>query len=293
MSLELGHLISTSHLEKMLWFLDDEDFKVAMNYVAILAAKHPEVVVLAFVLMSNHVHFILRGTRKDVIAFLNEFKRCYSIYYRKKYGASEFLRRNSLDVQEMDSVEEAIERALAYVIDNPVAANICSHPSQYEWGTGNIYFNPTIKSGKTVGSLSRRESIRLFHSASLSIPKDWRIDDNGVILPANYVDVGLVEKIFKTPARMNYFIRNSSKAKSKFESGNIITSFKDQTILNCVQDICWSLFQKPSFKELNDKEKPEFARQLRFRFNADANQIARVCGLSYSDAARLLDEFSV
>lgn len=35
----------------------------------------------------------------------------------------------------------------------------------------------------------------------------------------------------------------------------------------------------------------ESARQLRLRFSADANQIARVCGLTYADAARLLDRF--
>ncbi|MBR6458114.1 MAG: transposase [Bacteroidales bacterium] len=287
------YLLSTSHLEKMLWFLDDEDFKVAMNYVAILAAKRPEVVVLAFVLMSNHVHFVLRGTRKDVIAFVNEFKRCYSIYYRKRNGASEFLRGNSLDVREVESVKEALERALAYVIDNPVVANICSHPSQYEWGTGNLYFNSSVKCAKTVGDLSRRERIRIFHSASSSIPKDWGIDDRGVILPVNYVDVSMVEKLFKTPVRMNYFIVNSSKAKNKYESGNNILSIRDQTVFSCIKDMCWSLFQKPSFEQLNPKEKSEFAKQLRFRFNSDANQIARVCGVSYSDAARLLDECSV
>ena len=33
----------------------------------------------------------------------------------------------------------------------------------------------------------------------------------------------------------------------------------------------------------------ELARQIRFRFSADANQIARVCGLSYAEVARLLD----
>ena len=274
----------------MLWFLDDEDFKVAMNYVAIQAAKHQEVVVLAFVLMSNHVHFVLRGMRRDVVAFVNEFKRCYSIYYRKRHGASEFLRANCLDVREADNVEEALEKVIAYVIDNPVAANICPHPCQYEWGTGSLYFSSRVKSEKAVRNLSRRESVRLFHSASSSIPLDWGIDSGGVILPANYVDVSLVEKIFKTPARMNFFIRNSSKAKNKFESGNNITSFKDQTILNCLQDICWSLFQKPSFNELNDKEKAEFSRQIRFRFNSDVNQIARVCGITYSEAARLLDQ---
>ena len=59
------YLLTTSHLEKCLWFRDEEDYRVAMNYVAIQAACCPEVVVLAFVLMSNHVHFVLRGRERD------------------------------------------------------------------------------------------------------------------------------------------------------------------------------------------------------------------------------------
>ena len=41
------YLLSTDHLEDGLWFRDDEDFRVAMNYVAIQAASSPEVAVLA------------------------------------------------------------------------------------------------------------------------------------------------------------------------------------------------------------------------------------------------------
>ncbi len=69
-------------------------------------------------------------------------------------------------------------------------------------------------------------------------------------------------------------------------------AFKDQTILAALPDLCMSLFQKKSFQQLSAKEQAEFARQIRFRFSADATQIARVCGISYADAARLLDSFS-
>ena len=50
-----------------------------------------------------------------------------------------------------------------------------------------------------------------------------------------------------------------------------------------------SLFQKRSFKELASDEQAELAKQIRFRFSADATQIARVCGVSYAEAAELLD----
>ena len=141
------YLLTTAHLEDGLWFRDEEDFKVAMNYLAIQAACCPEVIVLAFILMSNHVHLVLRGRRKDVVHFVNQFKHRYAIYYRKKYGIAEFLRRNGLDVKLIPDEDEAVERAVAYVQMNCVAANICSHPSQYPWGTGNAFFTSTKPGG--------------------------------------------------------------------------------------------------------------------------------------------------
>ena len=62
--MKMIYLLSTDHFEDSLWFRDEEDFKVAMNYVAIQAVCSPDVVVLAFILMSNHVHFVLLGTRR-------------------------------------------------------------------------------------------------------------------------------------------------------------------------------------------------------------------------------------
>lgn len=49
-------LVTTDHLEDGLWFPKESDYCVGMNLVAALAAELP-VFVLAFVLMSNHVHF--------------------------------------------------------------------------------------------------------------------------------------------------------------------------------------------------------------------------------------------
>ena len=104
------YLLSTEHLEDGLWFRDEEDFKVAMNYIAIEAARHPEVTVLTFILMSNHVHFVLKGRREDVVAFAESFKQRYSLYYQKKYGVKEFLRRNNVDV--VTTIKVMITRSL-------------------------------------------------------------------------------------------------------------------------------------------------------------------------------------
>ena len=72
------YLLSTEHLENGLWFRDEEDFKVAMNYIAILAAQRPEVVILAFILMSNHVHFLLLCREDEANRFICFFKSSYA-----------------------------------------------------------------------------------------------------------------------------------------------------------------------------------------------------------------------
>ena len=94
-------LVTTEHLEEELWFRDDEDFRVGMNLVAVQAACCPEVVVLAFILMSNHVHFVLMGTRQDVESFIRQYKHRYSIYYSDRWGIKKFLRLSGVDVQEI------------------------------------------------------------------------------------------------------------------------------------------------------------------------------------------------
>ena len=78
-------LVTTDHLTDRIWFRDEEDFKVGMNLVAILACSFP-VEILAFTLMSNHVHFVLAGSYEQAERFINEFKRRYAQHVRKKYG---------------------------------------------------------------------------------------------------------------------------------------------------------------------------------------------------------------
>ena len=66
-------------------------------------------------------------------------------------------------------------------------------------------------------------------------------------------------------------------------------SSPEVAVLAVLPDLYRSLFQKTSFDELNEKEQSELVRQIRFRFSADVTQIARVCGISYAEAANLLD----
>ena len=77
------YLVTTSHLESATLFRENADFIVGMNAVPLIAA-YTGVVIVAFILMSNHVHFILYCTYSQALDFINGYKKHYSFYLAKK-----------------------------------------------------------------------------------------------------------------------------------------------------------------------------------------------------------------
>ena len=283
-------LITTDHLETRLWFRDEEDFKTGMNLVAVMAFSIG-VKVLAFILMSNHVHFVLEGDEEKVLQFITEFKRAYSRYLTHKYGCRDTLRRNGTDIQALPLDGESLERAIAYVQMNSVAANICTRPEAYPWGTGNVFFQVLARKGRPLGNLSARARFRMLHSKA-GLPGEWMIGEDGHILPESYVNVRFVESLFRTPNRMNYFLQNSSKAKRTLSRlDRNLPSFRDQTILAALPDLCQSLFQVKDVMLLSREQQAVLVDQIRRRFSADVNQIARVTGIPYTEIATMLESF--
>ena len=278
-------LVTTDHLAKRLWFKDEEDFKAGMNFVALLASGKT-VSVLAFILMSNHVHFILAGSRDQATAFIQEFKKKYSQYYSHKYKTKELLRGNGIDIRELFLNDESFERAFAYVQMNCVAARICLHPTGYPWGTGDSFFNATQPNGTPLGRISVRKNARLFHS-TIQMPQTYFLTGSGYINPFSYVPVSFVESVFRTPGRMNYFLQNSSKSKNLKES----PSFSDQLVFSAMKDLCISLFRKHSISELDENQQAGLLKQIRYRFSSDPKQLERISGIPYGTITMLLELF--
>lgn len=285
MSMNDFWLVSTEHLEDRLWFKDEEDFKSGMNHVAILAATSPAQI-MAFVLMSNHVHFVVGGSKDEALDFVTRFKKRYSQYYSDKYSYKGLLSNNRIDLRELSFTNDSFERAVAYVQMNPVAANICIHPSGYPWGTGSSFFYTAQSNRKTISNLTKADCLRLLHSRT-ALPPHYIVDERGFIDPASYANVEFVESVFRSPGRMNFFLNASSKARK--ESG--IPSFSDKVISLALKELCVSMFNKSDLKELGESQTAEVLKQIRYRFSADPNQIARACGITYKAVTKLLDSY--
>ena len=281
--------LSSSHLEDRIWFRDEEDFKVGMNCVALAAVKTGAGVVV-FVLMSNHVHFLLMvDNPAQAKAFFDFFKNLYSIYVHKKYGTKRFLRENQCDYSEVSpsSLDEGLERVIAYILMNPVAANIVANAFLYRWGCGECFFSQRAPRGKKAGTLSGREKARLLKT-TLKIPDSFIISEDGYILPESYILKDFVQSVFHTPKRLNFHLYNSSKARQVIEGAPpSLPSFRDQSLVSLAQDIAVSLFRKDSLSELDTDERRLMIQEVKRRTGADIKQLTRVLGLSHREIAEL------
>jgi hypothetical protein len=85
----------------------------------------------------------------------------------------------------------------------------------------------------------------------------------------------------------------SGRERRRLRHSRVASKLPDDWLLSSegfvLPDLLQSLFQKPAFIALSAIEQAETLRQIRFRFSAGVHQAARVCGITYADAARLLD----
>lgn len=280
-------LVTTEHLKNGLLFKDDEDYKCGMNCVAVSSVA-TGVNVLAFILMSNHTHFVLECEQSAVNEFISKLKKNYSRYYCKKYSEQNILKRNEVYIQQLSQSNEALERAIAYVQMNSVAANICVEAMQYPWGTGGTFFTSTKVKGTYLKDISARSRNRILHS-NVDMPPYLILSDEGYIVPETYVRKDLVEDVFKTAKRMKFFLNKSSKARRNLEYIGGAPNFNDTLVAQAVTELCNSMFHKKKLADLTQTQTIELLRQLQYRFSASIDQIARVTGLEYPEVSRWLD----
>ena len=277
------YFVSTDHFEDKDWFRDDEDFKTGMNHIAVVKTL-TDMNVLSFVLMSNHLHFILQANQEgEVKAFLDQYKQLYSTFIRHKYGLKEYLRRNHCDIRTLSLCDEKVERAIAYTVMNPVAARLCATPEGWRWGCGSCYFTYVYLSGRPLAELSGRQCRRILHSKKPMNP-GMILSEDGLIWPQTYIDTSQVEQIFRSPARYQYFIHISRAAKNRAEQVQTVF-FRDQTVRRALPEI---VEQRFGTEKLDGTQLAELAIEMRRRFHSDAKQVARVLGMREEAAAALL-----
>ena len=271
-------------------FQGKPDFRDAMNRIGVVI-KDYEVIILAFVLMDTHIHFILYVEFEQCNRFIHEYLRRTSINIAQNHKERKKLKYLPLSHQSVDN-DLYLKTVISYVLRNPVIGGLSYLPQDYPWSSGPLYFRPEgypfckewtgtdmSFSLQELGSREQRILLKTRHPLSSEAMMSM-----GMIYPGNYVAVDLVEKLFRTHRSFFFFLGHSKEEDIESREGRLsYLTIPIQEMRQHKTEVCRELFGVENIKTLNPVQRLRLAKTLRVRYNCSVKQIVRICGLVYEE----------
>ena len=272
--------LSTKPLENGLVFECEEERKIALNLTAI-TAKEFQIDILAFALMSNHFHFIIRGELVDGLAFFNRLKKRLSNFFsrRGRPGVLEIVNVDP-DTPAISSLTQ-LRNEIAYVIRNPYVARVDVNPFTYPWCSGYLYFNPLLNSlsSKSVNELSYKEKRNMTRMTNPILDPQFRIR-NGMIAPESFVNYKLVEQLFPNARKFAWWVFKNVEAQVETSTRmGERPNLNDDELFVTAQKLSRTQYGRDSVKELSLGQRKELGVQLKNKWGASNGQVARIAQL--------------
>ena len=132
-----AHHITQRGNNRQIVFSDNEDRKRYLSLIKAHSKKY-RLEILAYCLMTNHVHFVVVPNNVESLAKTFNFAHMrYSQYYNKKRGMCGHLWQGRFYSCIMD--ERHLYACARYIERNPVRAKMAEKPWAYEWSSASAH----------------------------------------------------------------------------------------------------------------------------------------------------------
>lgn len=273
------HICTDGNFQKDIFLCDDE-FKIAMNCMAFCILEH-NIKLIAFVIMNNHVHFIIEGTENECLLFFNNYrkrlKHCFS-YRHKSSSLDGFECNEPIAVTSLQQLRNEI----VYIHRNPFVARQDTLPYNYQWSSGCLYFNEAIIQipARSYSKLTYKEKRALHSSSKLPIPESFRIR-NGLILPESIIDISRCERYFRHASHYFFSLTKNLEAYSEVSQklGDNIC-LNDEEVFSAASLIAKNKLGVERLNLLVGDQSRIVAIELHNKYKACNKQISRILKLS-------------
>jgi len=206
---ECYHICFTSHSEVM--FRERADYIFGI-FSLVLAALQTKSMILAFALMSDHVHIVLNSSAYS--NFVSIFRNSYTRHFNKKYRRVGRLGETGYYCIKLIGTQHIVA-AISYVLRNPVHHGVVKSPYEYEFSSSSCYFNKFF-ARKIVYEPCKISINALDKSGLLSkksfakIKMNCRLNQEGKIYYLDFLDVPFVENQYISGRRFCYYMTRFS-----------------------------------------------------------------------------------
>lgn len=217
-------------------FLNDGDRK---RFLDILSekSKEKEFSVLAYCLMDNHIHMLIREGKDQINRVMKRIGISYVYYFNKKYNRTGHLFQDRFKSEPIND-ERYLMAAVRYIHNNPVEAIIVKDPVRYRWSSYNSYIN---KDNANNGITDRDFILKIFSDSEEQAVKQF-ISFSKEQADEEFIDIEEkveTDKKIKNEAEALNYIKNVLREKSGSESNvirnEIILYLKENSTLSVRQ----------------------------------------------------------
>ena len=282
---------ATKGFDHSILFSDVREFIAGMNRIgiclAMLRTDHP-VIIIAFCLMDNHVHFILYGTRENCLRWMALYHRLTMIWQKKHRAGNPVDEVWEYDAWQIPDPEDLKEK-VAYVLRNPTVARMGFVPGGYRWSSASLVFADTAgqkAGGRRMGTLSSYESRNLFQTRVV-LPEDWIVQPDGIIWPGCYTDYRRVEKLFGHPQHYLFSLNQNVETSVNQQMYHESISLPDQDVRQIAKALSEQLFGEVEITSLDLSCRIQLCRNLKKQVGASLKQLARIVHLPLAELKKI------
>lgn len=272
------HLWTSERCEVI--FRSEEEFCSGMNVIGICARLFPQIRILTFEIMSNHLHLVVAGDEIAVRSYFDSVKT-YLMRHFKKDGRTIDWSTFNLGIRKLTILEE-VRNVIVYNNRNGYVVSSVYTPFTYPWGANRYYFSPD--SVALASLLSKPVKLRERQAAIRS-----RVADDieglmmyeGCISPVSFCDISTGEKLFRGPS--HYFYKLGRSIENQKEIAKEISEgvfYTDDELFMSIVSIAQKRYNVKTLTEAGASVKIELAKIMRYEYNASSKQIARFLKLS-------------
>ncbi len=186
----LIHLCFTSKREVLC--RSPRDYKMMISRIA-QSAVYNDTSVLAYAVMSNHVHLIVQTERES--EFIRTLRSSYTQSFNHLYRRKGSLGDEGFFRLELDGIRHQ-QDALTYVLQNPWHHQVTDNPFDYPYSSMGLYFRRNEL--EHLPSLIDIPKKKRLLNRNVKIKAPVKYSPSGLILPESFVQIRMVENIFGT-----------------------------------------------------------------------------------------------
>ena len=268
----------TKALESDIIFHSDEERRVAINYIAFASVK-AGVRILAYSLMSNHFHFVIRADEQVGRQFFEIMKESLALYF-SRHGFPGIMSSVVPCFNEITSLRQ-LRTEIVYVLRNPFVERTDVNPLSYKWCSGFLYFNEFLEyiPKDPHKDLTYRDKRKVAMTAdTTSYPG---LECVGLMIaPSSFVDYKMVENYFGNHRKflMCMFRNIESQVETALRLGEKPSLNDDEAYSLCLKE-AKQMYGNSRIKELTELQKNELAKKLKYDYHFSNGQLARCVSL--------------